>query len=104
VKYRGMEFSFDELTAFRTAMEDSPTARLLTMAVAGIRNEAKLDLQRPSLSLDEIRNRQGAIEGLNKFKDVVRDLLTFDVDELLASEVEQSDVVEEEENDALFDF
>jgi hypothetical protein len=104
VKYLGLEFAYDELMAMREALGDTPTAKLLTLIVAKVRNDAKVDLQRSVLTLDELRNRQGVIEGMNKFKDIVNELLKFDVEELMKSKVEQSDEVEEEEDGSIYDF
>lgn len=98
MRYIGLEFSVDELKSFREGVAGTPTAKMLDEVIAKIRNDAKIDLQRPAMTLDEMRNRQGVIEGMNKFKDIVLELLKFDVEKLLATEVEPE--AEEEDEDA----
>lgn len=104
MKYRGLEFTPDELASFKAALDGTPTERLLRDIVQAIRNEAKVELQKTSLSLEAIRVKQGVIEGLIRFKDIVKDLLEIDVEELAKIEVENDAVEVEDEDAGNFDF
>jgi hypothetical protein len=97
VKYLNMEFSFDELQAFRVAMDESALAGMLMKIDQRIRDDAKIMLQMTSKGIEELRVLQGVIQGMTMFEIMVKELMGFDVEALMKVE---ANVNEEEDEDA----
>ena len=107
MRFQDVEFSHDELMAFRSAFEGTPLERILHDVVQNIKDAAKIELQKSSINVEGVRLQQGIVQGLDRFKDIVFNILTFNEEEFLQLQMEreaESNDSEEAEHAGRFDW